>query len=231
MRAPRSWRPPPTRRPERRCPGAQPAGGHGRPRPRTERQDRCHGQGRPEKERRTLVDEKLELVGLTQWRNKKPDELSGGMQQRVGLARALAMDADILLMDEPFGAVDPLVRRDLQNELLRIQSELGKTIVVDMICEPDLAARIKQLEAVGVRALAVHWLHRQKGLGRWLMSLSQHLAQQWQLRTIYLSVDCENMPARTLYERLGLQISGQLADYYGLNRHGLRMRLNLELND
>ncbi len=57
-------------------------------------------QGRPEKERRQLVDEKLELVGLTQWRNKKPDELSGGMQQRVGLARALAMDADILLMQK-----------------------------------------------------------------------------------------------------------------------------------
>lgn len=66
-------------------------------------------QGRPK--RRTLVDEKLELVGLTQWRNKKPDELSGGMQQRVGLARALAMDADILLMDEPFPALDPLIRQ------------------------------------------------------------------------------------------------------------------------
>ncbi|MCT7264631.1 ATP-binding cassette domain-containing protein, partial [Salmonella enterica] len=71
-------------------------------------------QGRPEKDRRKLVDEKLELVGLSQWRNKKPDELSGGMQQRVGLARALAMDADILLMDEPFSALDPLIRQGLQ---------------------------------------------------------------------------------------------------------------------
>ena len=86
-------------------------------------------QGRPEKERLKLVDEKLELVGLTQWRNKKPDELSGGMQQRVGLARALAMDADILLMDEPFSALDPLIRQGLQDELLALQNKLQKTIV------------------------------------------------------------------------------------------------------
>ncbi|WP_412481541.1 choline ABC transporter ATP-binding protein [Pseudomonas asiatica] len=86
-------------------------------------------QGRTEKERRKLVDEKLELVGLTQWRNKKPDELSGGMQQRVGLARALAMDADILLMDEPFSALDPLIRQGLQDELLGLQAKLSKTIV------------------------------------------------------------------------------------------------------
>ena len=86
-------------------------------------------QGRPEKERRRLVDEKLELVGLTQWRNKMPDELSGGMQQRVGLARALAMDADILLMDEPFSALDPLIRQGLQDELLDLQRKLHKTIV------------------------------------------------------------------------------------------------------
>lgn len=86
-------------------------------------------QGRPEKERVKLVDEKLELVGLAQWRNKKPDELSGGMQQRVGLARALAMDADILLMDEPFSALDPLIRQGLQDELLELQRKLHKTIV------------------------------------------------------------------------------------------------------
>lgn len=86
-------------------------------------------QNRPEAERRKLVDEKLELVGLTQWRNKRPDELSGGMQQRVGLARALAMDADILLMDEPFSALDPLIRQGLQDELLDLQRKLHKTIV------------------------------------------------------------------------------------------------------
>lgn len=86
-------------------------------------------QHRPPEERRKLVDEKLELVGLEQWRHKKPDELSGGMQQRVGLARALAMDADILLMDEPFSALDPLIRQGLQDELLELQRKLHKTIV------------------------------------------------------------------------------------------------------
>jgi len=86
-------------------------------------------QGRPEKERRKLVDEKLELVGLTQWRNKKPDELSGGMQQRVGLARAFATEADILLMDEPFSALDPLIRSKLQDELLTLQRQVRKTIL------------------------------------------------------------------------------------------------------
>lgn len=86
-------------------------------------------QGRPSAERKKLVDEKLELVRLAQWRDKYPAELSGGMQQRVGLARALAMDADILLMDEPFSALDPLIRQGLQDELLELQRTLHKTIV------------------------------------------------------------------------------------------------------
>ena len=86
-------------------------------------------QGRPAAERKKVIDEKLELVGLSQWRDKRPDELSGGMQQRVGLARALAMDGDILLMDEPFSALDPLIRQQLQDELLVLQRQLHKTIV------------------------------------------------------------------------------------------------------
>jgi len=86
-------------------------------------------QGRSTAERKKIIDEKLELVGLTQWRNSKPSALSGGMQQRVGLARALAMDADILLMDEPFSALDPLIRQQLQDELLALQSKVNKTIV------------------------------------------------------------------------------------------------------
>lgn len=80
-------------------------------------------------ERRRMVDEKLELVRLDQWADKRPHELSGGMQQRVGLARALATDADILLMDEPFSALDPLIREHLQDELLALQARLGKTII------------------------------------------------------------------------------------------------------
>jgi glycine betaine/proline transport system ATP-binding protein len=80
-------------------------------------------------ERKRVVDEKLEMVGLTKWADKHAHELSGGMQQRVGLARAFATEADILLMDEPFSALDPLIRDKLQDELLDLQEKLHKTIV------------------------------------------------------------------------------------------------------
>jgi glycine betaine/proline transport system ATP-binding protein len=79
--------------------------------------------------RKTVVDEKLELVGLSQWAERYVGELSGGMQQRVGLARAFATDADILLMDEPFSALDPLIRGKLQDELLALQERVKKTIL------------------------------------------------------------------------------------------------------
>jgi glycine betaine/proline transport system ATP-binding protein len=79
--------------------------------------------------RRKIVDQQLELVGLMQWGDRYCSELSGGMQQRVGLARALATDADILLMDEPFSALDPLIRRKLQDELLTLQERVKKTIL------------------------------------------------------------------------------------------------------
>jgi glycine betaine/proline transport system ATP-binding protein len=79
--------------------------------------------------RRRIVDEQLELVGLSQWGDRYCSELSGGMQQRVGLARAFATDADILLMDEPFSALDPLIRRKLQDELLALQARVRKTIL------------------------------------------------------------------------------------------------------
>ena len=80
-------------------------------------------------QRKVIVDEKLELVGLSQWAERHVGELSGGMQQRVGLARAFATDADILLMDEPFSALDPLIRGKLQGELLTLQERVKKTIV------------------------------------------------------------------------------------------------------
>ena len=80
-------------------------------------------------ERDTVVDQKLAMVGLSQWAGKYGNELSGGMQQRVGLARAFATDAEILLMDEPFSALDPLIRSKLQDELLELQARLKKTIL------------------------------------------------------------------------------------------------------
>ena len=86
--------------------------------------------GTPRREARSRAAELLELVGLDQkLASRYPAQLSGGQQQRVGVARALAADPNILLMDEPFGAVDPIVRADLQQELLRLQRDLRKTIV------------------------------------------------------------------------------------------------------
>ncbi|MCI2400751.1 choline ABC transporter ATP-binding protein [Aliiroseovarius subalbicans] len=80
-------------------------------------------------ERNQLVDKQLSLVGLADWAERKVGELSGGMQQRVGLARAFATDAPILLMDEPFSALDPLIRTKLQDELLDLQRDLKRTII------------------------------------------------------------------------------------------------------
>jgi glycine betaine/proline transport system ATP-binding protein len=85
--------------------------------------------GMPEAERKAKVGKQLDLVNLTPWAKKYAHELSGGMQQRVGLARAFATEAPILLMDEPFSALDPLIRTKLQDELLQLQATLKKTIV------------------------------------------------------------------------------------------------------
>ena len=86
-------------------------------------------QGKPEDERDRVAMEKIDAVGLNGFENQFPNQLSGGMQQRVGLARALATDSDIMLMDEAFSALDPLIRSDMQKQLLDLQSELKKTIV------------------------------------------------------------------------------------------------------
>ncbi|MGJ8646077.1 MAG: choline ABC transporter ATP-binding protein [Marinomonas colpomeniae] len=86
-------------------------------------------QGMPKTERFIKAREQLKMVSLDQWADKKPDELSGGMRQRVGLARAFAMDTDVLLMDEPFSALDPLIRTQLQDELIELQKRLNKTII------------------------------------------------------------------------------------------------------
>jgi glycine betaine/proline transport system ATP-binding protein len=81
------------------------------------------------KEREDRALKALEQVGLKGWENSYPAQLSGGMQQRVGLARALALDPDIMLMDEAFSALDPLIRRDMQDELLKLQEKMHKTII------------------------------------------------------------------------------------------------------
>ncbi|MEW2496564.1 MULTISPECIES: betaine/proline/choline family ABC transporter ATP-binding protein [Streptomyces] len=99
---------------------------------RSVRENAAYGlevQGVPRAERVERADEALALCGLAGWEKSWPDELSGGMQQRVGLARALATDADLLLMDESFSALDPLIRRDMQDQLLELQKSLKKTIV------------------------------------------------------------------------------------------------------
>ncbi len=86
-------------------------------------------QGISDEERKKICMNKIEAVGLSGFENQYPNQLSGGMQQRVGLARALATDTDIMLMDEAFSALDPLIRSDMQKQLLDLQDQLKKTIV------------------------------------------------------------------------------------------------------
>jgi glycine betaine/proline transport system ATP-binding protein len=96
--------------------------------------------GTAKAERTARAMEVIELVGLAGYERSYPDQLSGGMQQRVGLARALAVDPDVMFFDEPFSALDPLIRRDMQNEVIRLHHEVGKTMV---FITHDLAEALK----------------------------------------------------------------------------------------
>jgi glycine betaine/proline transport system ATP-binding protein len=96
--------------------------------------------GDPKVQRLERARKMLSLVGLEQHAFSYPDQLSGGQQQRVGLARALAVDPEVMLFDEPFSALDPLIRRDMQNEVLRLHDEVGKTMI---FITHDLAEALK----------------------------------------------------------------------------------------
>ena len=104
-------------------------------------------QGMPKAERRKKAKDVLDMVGLKGWESNYPHELSGGMQQRVGLARALAVDPEILLMDEAFSALDPLIRRQMQDEFLNLVTEVHKTIV---FITHDLSEALKMGERIAI---------------------------------------------------------------------------------
>jgi glycine betaine/proline transport system ATP-binding protein len=104
-------------------------------------------QGVDKQQRWAAAEEVLEKVGLGGWGNSFPDELSGGMQQRVGLARALANDPEILLFDEPFSALDPLIRRDMQAEVIKLQRDVRKTMI---FITHDLAEALKLGDRIAI---------------------------------------------------------------------------------
>ena len=104
-------------------------------------------QGIPKDERHERARNVLDVVGLAGWEDHYPQQLSGGMQQRVGLARALAVDPELLFFDEPFSALDPLIRRDMQDELIRLQEELRRTIV---FITHDFAEAIKLGDRIAI---------------------------------------------------------------------------------
>ena len=103
--------------------------------------------GMDKPERQAKAKDVLDVVGLGAWGSAYPDELSGGMQQRVGLARALATDPEIMLFDEPFSALDPLIRRDMQDEVVRLQREVRKTMI---FITHDLAEALKLGDRIAI---------------------------------------------------------------------------------
>ena len=140
----------------------------------------------PKEERAKIAKEAIESVGLAGWEDYMPHQLSGGMQQRVGLARALANDPDVLLMDEPFSALDPLIRRDMQVELLELQSKLKKTIIF-------ITHDVNEAFKLGDR-VAVMKDGKSYKLGHLRRSLKIH-------RTTILKTSCVILTAQKLYKQ------------------------------
>ena len=104
-------------------------------------------QGIKKDDRYARAEEVIQLVGLAGYANSYPEQLSGGMQQRVGLARALVVDPDVMFLDDPFSALDPLIRRDMQDEVMRLHRELGKTMV---FITHDLAEAMKLGDRIAI---------------------------------------------------------------------------------
>ncbi|MDU6769048.1 MAG: ATP-binding cassette domain-containing protein, partial [Veillonella sp.] len=141
----------------------------------------------PKEERPAIIDKYVKMVGLDHARNRYPAELSGGMQQRVSIARALAVDPDIIFMDEPLGALDALTRINLQDEISRICREEGKTVVFvthDIEEAVVLADRVMVLAANPGRVqtiIPVNIIDRTDRTSASFVNIRNHIFEQFQL--------------------------------------------------
>ncbi len=155
--------------------------------------------GFPRAKRRARVEEQLELVGLADWADRRVGELSGGMQQRVGLARAFATEAPILLMDEPFSALDPLIRHRLQDELLSVQESLNRTIIFvshDLDEAAKIGSRIAIMEGGRVIQIGTPQEIVQSPSTEYVADFVAHMNPLNVLRARDIMTPCE--PGRTL---------------------------------
>ena len=162
--------------------------------------------GYPRAKRRERVDDQLALVGLSEWADRRVGELSGGMQQRVGLARAFATDAPILLMDEPFSALDPLIRNRLQDELLAVQEKLNRTIIFvshDLDEAAKIGSRIAIMEGGRVIQVGTPQEIVQNPSTEYVQDFVAHMNPLNVLRAVDVMVPCE--PGKTLAELPGGQ--------------------------
>ena len=135
----------------------------------------------PKEERPAIIDKYVKMVGLDHARNRYPAELSGGMQQRVSIARALAVDPDIIFMDEPLGALDALTRINLQDEISRICREEGKTVV---FVTHDIEEAVVVLAANPGRVqtiIPVNLIDRTDRTSASFVNIRNHIFEQFQL--------------------------------------------------